>query len=216
MKDWSTYKDFGVYLVTDTELCMGRAVLDVVNEAIEGGVRAVQIREKNSNTREFLELAKYLVENVQSKNIPILINDRVDIALASNAAGVHIGQSDMPVEDARRLLGNDKIIGLTTPSFEIFKNSVNLPVQYLAAGPVYATTTKTNTAPVWGLEGMKKLRAYLDEIGSSMPLMTIGGIDASNAKGIFDSGVDSIAIVSAICSAKNVKETTIEICKAFG
>ncbi len=215
MKDWSQFRDFNVYLVTDTDLCLGRPVLDVVNEAVAGGISVVQIREKNAKTRDFLELAKLLVDQVQSKGIPILINDRIDIALASNAAGVHIGQSDMPVSDARLLLGDKKIIGLTTPSLEIFKASVELPVQYLAAGPVYATNTKKDTAPEWGLEGMKTLRAHLDSIQSKMPLMTIGGINAQNAKGIYDAGVDSIAIVSAICSAKNVEESTRQICAAF-
>ena len=215
MKDWSNFRNFGLYLVTDTELCMGRPVLDVVRAAVAGGVQAVQIREKTGSTRDFLDLAKLLVREVQSKDIPILINDRVDIALASGAAGVHVGQSDMPVLDARKLLGEKALIGLTVPTMDILEKSLSLPVQYIAVGPVFATTTKTNTAPVWGLEGLKKARKYIDAMEYGRPLMTIGGIHAGNAKDILDTGVESLAVVSAICSAKDPALASREILKAW-
>jgi len=215
MKDWSKFRDFGLYLVTDNDLCMGRPVLDVVRAAVAGGVQAVQIREKNGNTRDFLELARLLVSEIQSENIPIIINDRVDIALASGAAGVHVGQSDMPVLDARHLLGEKAIIGLTVPSMEILEKSLSLPVQYIAVSPVFLTTTKTNTAPAWGIEGMQKARKYLDAMNSRIPLMTIGGIHAGNAKEILEAGIESLAVVSAICSAKDPKLASREILKAW-
>ncbi len=215
MQDWSNFRDFGLYLVTDQDLCLNRPILDVVNEAVAGGVNCVQIREKNANTRDFLALAQELVAKVQVKGIPIIINDRVDIALASNAAGVHLGQSDMPVLTARKLLGTRKIIGHTAPTFEIFKNSVNLPIQYLVASPVFETQTKKDTAPAWGCENMLKCRKYLDSIDSKLTLMTIGGITLENAKEVLNSGVESIALVSALCSAEDVKQRAMDFCALF-
>ena len=216
MKDWSGFRNFGLYLVTDNDLCLGRPVLDVVRAAVAGGVQTVQIREKKGNTRDFLELAKLLVREIQPQNIPVIINDRVDIALASGAAGVHVGQSDMPALDARRLLGEKFIVGLTVPTMEILEKSLALPIQYIAVSPVFLTQTKTDTAPAWGIEGMQKARKYLDDRNSKMPLMTIGGIDAKNAKDLLDSGIDSLAVVSAICSAKDPTLASREILKAWG
>lgn len=215
MKDWSNFRDFGLYLVTDNDLCMGRSVLDVVRSAVAGGVQAVQIREKTGNTRDFLELAKLLVREIQSQGIPIIINDRVDIALASGAAGVHVGQSDMPALDARQLLGENAIIGLTVPTMKILEESLNLPLQYIAIGPVFPTATKTNTAPTWGIEGLRKARKYIDSMNVTIPLMTIGGIGAGNAKEILETGIDSLAVVSAICSAKDPEMASREILKAW-
>lgn len=119
---------------------------------------------KNNNTRDFLALAKVLVKEVQVRyNIPVIINDRVDIALASGAAGVHLGQSDMPVADARRLMGTRRIIGLTAPTMETLERAVKEEVQYIAVSPVFPTETKKDTAPAWGIEGMRRARAFLDE-----------------------------------------------------
>ncbi len=215
MKDWSNFRDFGLYLVTDKDLCLNRPILDVVQEAVAGGVNCVQIREKNANTRDFLALAKELVAKIQVKGIPIIINDRVDIALASQAAGVHLGQSDMPVITAREILGTKKIIGHTAPTFEIFKNSVDLPIQYLVASPVFETQTKKDTAPAWGCAGMRKCREYLDNIGSKLTLMTIGGINLENAQEVLESGVESIALVSALCSAKDIRQEAKAFCALF-
>ncbi len=213
MEDWTKFENYDLYLVTDHDLCLGRPILDVVRAAIQGGVRAVQIREKNNNTRDFLELAKLLVREIQSQNIPIIINDRVDIALASAAAGVHIGQSDMPIHDARNLLGKHKIIGLTVPNMEILKTSYDLPVEYLAVSPVFLTNTKKDTAPAWGLDGMRQAREFLNSVGYTKTLMTIGGINKDNAKDILEAGIDSLAVVSAICSAQDPKLAALEIAK---
>ncbi len=215
MNDWTKYSDYGLYLVTDEALCLGRPILEVVKEAVKGGVKAVQIREKNNNTRDFLELAKLLVKEVQSQGIPIIINDRVDIALASNAAGIHVGQSDMPVLEARKLLGDKKIIGLTVPNMDILKLSYDLPVEYLAVSPVFLTNTKKDTAPAWGVEGMKKAREFLNTVNYKKPLMTIGGINKENAKAILEAGIDSLAIVSAICSANDPRLASEEILAQF-
>lgn len=215
--EWSEFRDFGLYLVTDQDLCLGRPIVDVVLQAVQAGVQAVQIREKNNNTRDFLALAKVLVKEVQVRhNIPVIINDRVDIALASGASGVHLGQSDMPVADARKLMGTRRIIGLTAPTMADLEKAIKEEVQYIAVSPVFPTNTKKDTAPAWGLEGMKKARAFMDEKKCTIPLMTIGGINTQNAQAILDTGVESIAVVSAICSAPNIDETVKEFLRAFG
>lgn len=214
--EWSDFRDFGLYLVTDQDLCMGRPLTDVVLQAVQAGVQAVQIREKNNNTRDFLALAKVLVKEVQVRyNIPVIINDRVDIALACGAAGVHLGQSDMPVFEARRLMGTRKIIGLTAPTMEALEQGIKEEIQYIAVSPVFPTNTKKDTAPAWGIEGMKKARAFMTEKNCSIPLMTIGGINTQNAKEVLDAGIDSIAVVSAICSAKDISAAVKEFLKAF-
>lgn len=118
MKHWREYDNYGVYLVTDRALCLGRPLDDVVLAAVRGGAGAVQLREKQASTREFLELARALVSRLQPMGIPLIINDRADIALASGAAGLHVGQSDLPPEDARRLMGENAIIGLSVETRE--------------------------------------------------------------------------------------------------
>ncbi|MDE5681191.1 MAG: thiamine phosphate synthase [Mailhella sp.] len=214
--EWSDFRDFGLYLVTDQDLCLGRPLVDVVLQAVQAGVQAVQIREKNNNTRDFLALAKVLVKEVQVRyNIPVIINDRVDIALASGAAGVHLGQSDMPVADARRLMGTRRIVGLTAPTMETLERAVKEEVQYIAVSPVFPTNTKKDTAPAWGIEGMKKARAFFDEKNCTIPLMTIGGINTQNVKEVLQAGVESVAVVSAICSAQDIDVTVKEFLRAF-
>lgn len=214
--EWSDFRDFGLYLVTDQDLCLGRPLTDVVLQAVQAGVQAVQIREKNNNTRDFLALAKVLVKEVQVRyNIPVIINDRVDIALACGAAGVHLGQSDMPVADARRLMGTRRIIGLTAPTMQDLEQAIKEEIQYVAVSPVFPTNTKKDTAPAWGLEGMRKARAFMDEKNCTIPLMTIGGINTQNAGEILNAGIDSIAVVSAICSAPDVGAAVKEFLRAF-
>ena len=119
--NWRRHTDYRVYLVTDRELCLGRPLEDIVLAAVRGGAGAVQLREKHASSREFLELARALVSRIQPLGIPLIINDRADIALASGAAGLHVGQSDLPPEDARRLMGPDAIIGLSVETMEELK-----------------------------------------------------------------------------------------------
>lgn len=214
--EWSDFRDFGLYLVTDQDLCLGRPLVDVVLQAVQAGVQAVQIREKNNNTRDFLALAKVLVKEVQVRyNIPVIINDRVDIALACGAAGVHLGQSDMPVADARRLMGTRRIIGLTAPTMQDLERAIKEEIQYVVVSPVFPTSTKKDTAPAWGIEGMKKARAFMDEKHCTIPLMTIGGINTQNAREVLQAGIDSIAVVSAVCSARDIDGAVKEFLRAF-
>ena len=198
MKNWRNYHDYGVYLVTDRQLCLGRPLDEVVLAAVRGGAGAVQLREKHASTREFLALAKELVSRLQPLGIPLIINDRADIALASGAAGLHIGQSDMPPEDARRLMGEKALIGLSVETRQELLEAEKLDIDYVGISPVFATPTKTDTLAPWGLSGLRWAREH-----SPLTLVAIGGIHGDNAAAVLDAGAHSLAVVSEICSAKD-------------
>lgn len=190
-----------LYLVTDRPLSLGRDIAWVVEEAVKGGATMVQLREKDIDTREFIELACRLQPILKSNGVPLIINDRVDVALAVDADGVHIGQSDMPYEIARRLLGPDKIIGLSVENMDEVREANSLDVDYIGVSPVYATATKTDTAPPFGLEGLREAVRL-----SKHPAVAIGGMNARTAADALATGVDGIAVVSAICSAQDPQE----------
>ena len=161
-----------------------------------GGASLIQLREKHKPAREFYEQAKAAVAVTAQWGVQLLINDRVDIALAVGAHGVHLGQDDMPPDAARKLLGPDAIIGYSTHNIEQAVAATKLPIDYLAVGPIFATTTKSDTAPVVGLDG---LRAVRQEIGP-FPLVAIGGITRENAREVIQAGADSVAVISALLS----------------
>lgn len=195
-----------LYLVTDRKIAGDRKMEDIVKEAAEGGVTMVQLREKDICTRDFIDLAIRLKAVLKPFGIPLLINDRVDVALASGADGVHIGQSDMPYRMARALLGRDSIIGLSVENMEQVMAAESLDVDYLGVSPVFATPTKTDTAEPFGLEGLKKAAAV-----SSHPLVGIGGMNARTAAGVMDAGADGIAVVSAIVGAESPERASEEL-----
>jgi len=188
----------GLYLVTDRALCGNRSIADVVIEAVSGGVSCVQLREKDLSTRAFIEEARIILKLLKPYKVPLIINDRVDVALASGADGVHIGQDDMPYETARKLMGKDAIIGLSVETWEDVENAQSLDVDYLGVSPVFATPTKTDTKGAWGLDGLVRIRSF-----SRHSLCAIGGINMKNAADVVKAGASSIAVVSAICSAEN-------------
>ena len=193
-------KQLKLYLVTDRELSRGRELEWIVAEAVKGGATMVQLREKDVATREFIELARRLKPILREAGVPLIINDRVDVALAVDADGVHIGQSDMPYGIARRLLGPDKIIGLSVENLDEVREANSLDVDYIGVSPVYATATKTDTAPPFGLDGLREAVRI-----SRHPAVAIGGMNARTAPDVLKTGVDGIAVVSAICSAPDPK-----------
>lgn len=191
-----------LYLVTDRDLARGRPLLEVVAQAVEGGVNIVQIREKTLSTRAFIEEAREIQAYLKPKGIPLLINDRVDVALAIGADGVHLGQSDMPYPLARKLLGPKALIGLSVDTQEELLQAESSDVDYLGIGPVYPTTTKTDHKGfLWGTEGLRWARSH-----SRHRLIAIGGINETNAFEVAKTGVDGIAVVSAIVSAQDPRE----------
>lgn len=199
-----------LYLVTDTALCLGRPLEDVVAQAVAGGCTMVQLREKQLDTGKFIELARALKERLAPFNVPLLINDRVDVALAAGVQGVHVGQDDMKPEDVRRLMGPEAIVGLSVETEEELAAAQNEPVDYLGIGPAYPTETKKNVKGTpWGPEGLRRAVQL-----SKIPLVGIAGINQQNAKDVAASGVAGIAVVSAICSAPSPRQAAADLLKA--
>jgi len=149
---------------------------------------------------EFYEQARA----AKQAGVQLIVNDRVDIALATGASGVHLGQDDLPPEAARKLLGPRAIIGYSTHNVDQAISATKLPIDYLAIGPIFGTTTKTDTAPVLGLDGVRAVRRAIGEF----PLVAIGGITLTNARDVIDAGADSVAIISALLSAPDITEAT--------
>ena len=195
-----------LYLVTDRPLSLGRDIEEIVREAVEGGVTMVQLREKECPTGEFVALAKRLKALLAPLGVPLIINDRVDVALAVDADGVHIGQSDMPYEVARRLLGKEKIIGLSVENFSDLEVANTLDVDYVGISPVYGTPTKSDTAEPFGLEGLRRAVEM-----SVHPTVAIGGMNAQTIGEVMAAGTDGVAVVSAICSAPSPRKAAEEL-----
>lgn len=196
-------EELKLYLVTDRGLAGERAIEDIVKEAVEGGVTMVQLREKDIATRDFIALALRLKDVLKPYGVPLIINDRVDVALASGAEGVHIGQSDMPYAIARKLLGPSKIIGLSVENFEQIEEANSLDVDYIGVSPVFATPTKADTAEPFGLDGLRKAVRM-----SVHPTVAIGGMNERTAADVMACGTDGIAVVSAIVCAPDPKESS--------
>jgi thiamine-phosphate pyrophosphorylase len=185
-----------VYLVTDQASLRERPLTDVVLAAVQGGVTCVQLREKDRCTRDFVALALALKALLAPFKVPLVINDRIDVALACGAHGVHLGQSDMPVGLARLQLPADVFIGLSVENLDDVRRAASQPVDYLGVSPIHPTPTKTDTAPPWGLAGLRQVRAM-----TRLPLVAIGGIHLTEAAAVLQAGADGLALVSAVCSA---------------
>jgi thiamine-phosphate pyrophosphorylase len=203
--------DWRLYLVTDRKLAANRPIEDVVLAAVRGGVTAVQLREKECETREFVALARRLKEALRPFGVPLIINDRVDVALAARADGVHIGQSDMDFADVRRLAGPELLIGLSVETMQQAVEASRIEVSYLGVSPIFPTPTKTDTAGAWGLDGLASLRARTQQV-----LVAIGGINAANARQVIEAGADGIAVVSAICTAEDPEAAAHELRAVVG
>ncbi|MDH7794718.1 MULTISPECIES: thiamine phosphate synthase [unclassified Beijerinckia] len=197
-------------LVTDRSLSHGRNLVDVVGAAVSGGVTMVQLREKDATTRQFLEEARALKALLQPLDVPLIINDRVDIALAVDAEGVHVGQTDMPVAQVRQLIGVQKIIGLSITNRTQIEREDARQADYLGIGPLYAQTTKADAATPLGVEGFTALRALTQK-----PVMAIGGLKASNSADVLKAGANGLAIVSAIIGADDPKAAAADVMRLF-
>lgn len=197
-----------VYPITDTDIS-GLSHTEQVERLIEGGATLIQLREKRRPSRAFYSDALTAIRVARSARVKIIINDRVDLALALAADGVHLGQTDMPVDAARRLLGREALIGFSTHSPTQARAALDLPIDYLAFGPVYPTSSKANPDPVAGVEELRRVRA----LAASLPVVAIGGINRSNGRQVLDAGADALAVISALLSnpariAENLREFT--------
>ncbi|MCG8410373.1 MAG: thiamine phosphate synthase [Bacteroidales bacterium] len=198
--------DVSLYLVTDRELSLGRSHQYIVEQAIKGGVTMVQLREKNISTREFYNLAIELKQTLKPLNIPLIINDRLDIALAVDAEGLHIGQSDIPYHIAREILGKNKIIGLSVETVEQARSANNLDVDYIGLSPVFSTQTKHDINTPLELEGIQQIASF-----TKHKTVAIGGINTQNTADIIKAGADGIAVVSAIVSQKDPRQAACDL-----
>lgn len=185
-----------LYVVTDPVLVGERSLREVCARAMRAGAAVVQLRDKGASTRELLHQARALLELAAAHGSRILINDRVDVALAAGAHGVHLGQDDLPPAAARRLLGPEAVIGVSVRSPEEARAAERDGADYLAANLVYATATKTDLPAPIGLDGLRALRA-----ASALPLVAIGGIDAERAGAVVAAGADGVAVVAAVMAA---------------
>jgi thiamine-phosphate pyrophosphorylase len=198
--------DLRLNLVTDRKLANGRGLIWIVEKAVKGGVTLVQLREKDCSTRAFIELAIALKQTLKPFNVPLIINDRLDVALASEADGLHLGQSDFPYPLARKILGYNKIIGLSVETIEQAKEADLLNVDYIGISPVFSTTTKNDISTPFGLNCVREIAAF-----SKHRIIGIGGINAGNAKQVIDAGAHGVAVVSAIISANDPELAAFEV-----
>lgn len=187
-----------LYPITDAQVS-GLSHAKQVAQLIEGGARLVQLREKRASPREFYRDAEASVIAAHARGTQIIINDRADIALALGADGVHLGQDDLPPEAARKLLGPDAIIGLSTHNVLQAQLAASLPVNYIAIGPIFSTATKDNPEAVVGLAGLRQVR----NVVGAIPLVAIGGITAENAALVIAAGADAVAVISALLSGES-------------
>ena len=194
--------DCALIFVTDDRVTEDEAFLKILVSSLEGGITMVQLREKFLSTKRFYQRAQAVKKLCARYEVPLIINDRLDIALSIDAEGIHLGQSDLPVEIARNLLGNKKIIGYSVSNAKQMMTANQLEIDYIGLSPIFQTVTKkTNLAPPMGIEGLKRLKTI-----STKPLVCIGGITPENTKRVLKNGSDGIAVVSAISQAEDPEE----------
>ncbi len=195
-----------LYLVTDEKLSLGRGIKYIVERAVKGGVTMIQLREKELSTRDFITRAAEIKKILAGYNVPLIINDRIDIALAVETDGVHVGQSDMPYEYVRKIIPKKMILGLSVETPEQVAEAENYELGYLSISPLFFTPTKTDLYREWGIEGLKEIRSK-----TKHKLFAIGGINSSNVAEVIRAGADGVAVVSAICSADDPEMASREL-----
>jgi thiamine-phosphate pyrophosphorylase len=189
-----------LYAITDRRL--GRRSNDeIVGQLLLGGARLIQLRDKDANARELLEMARACLKLTRAMKATLIVNDRVDVAMSAGTDGVHLGQDDMKVEDAREIVGADVIIGLSTHSIEQIRAGLETSADYLAVGPIYATATKDNPDPAVGLELLREARAI-----SNRPIVAIGGITGELARDVVEAGADYVAAIAALYPPLNFEQ----------
>ena len=196
-----------LYLVTDNRLAGRRGIDEVVRMALEGGVTCVQLRDKTLGREALAAQASVLKDICHERGIPLIVNDDVEVAKLVGADGVHLGQSDVSVAQARDVLGDEAIVGLSVETLEQAREAARLDVNYLAASPVFATPTKIDTAEPLGLIGLRAIRAITEK-----PLVAIGGINIENARAVLEAGADGLAVISALVAALDPCQTARKFC----
>ncbi|NLY86527.1 MAG: thiamine phosphate synthase [Tissierellia bacterium] len=201
--------DYTLYLVTDRTLMSTERLETAVEQAILGGCTVVQLREKDCSTLDFYNTAVKIKEVTSHYNVPLIINDRIDIALAVDADGVHVGQSDIPAKIARKLIGSDKILGVSAANLEEAIKAQKDGADYIGVGAMFSTLTKTD-AKLTSIDELKEIRKHI-----SIPIVVIGGINKNTIPKFHGINIDGIAVVSAIISQPNIKEASQELKRIF-
>jgi thiamine-phosphate pyrophosphorylase len=203
--------DLRVYALVDPEHAGGHALADLARLIVQGGATLVQLRDKHSETRRMIEHARAIKAALAPFNVPLLINDRVDVALACGADGVHVGQSDMAVDDARRLLGPDAVIGLSIKTTAQAEAAPVDLLDYVGVGGVFATTSKDNTSAPIGAAGLARIADVLRRRAPGFPVCGIAGIDAGNAAEVIAAGADGVAVISALSLKRDPQAAAREL-----
>jgi thiamine-phosphate pyrophosphorylase len=190
--------DYSLYLVADADYDPGQDLVSVIGAAVKGGVTIVQLRAKSLPYSDFLSLGRRVVPALKRHRVPLIINDRADVALSCGAAGVHLGQDDLPLTVARKILSEAMIIGVSVNTLEQARDAERQGANYVGAGPVFETLTKLTDLPLLGAEGIRRLKE-----GVAIPVVAIGGITATNARAVRMAGADGIAVVSAVLGSSD-------------
>lgn len=201
--------DYTLYLVTDRSLMSTATLIEAVEQAILGGCTMIQLREKNISSLDFYRQSVEVKKITEQYHVPFIINDRIDIAIAVNADGVHIGQSDIPAAIARDLIGTDMLLGVSAASVKEAVQAANDGADYLGVGAMFPTGTKTDANYV-SIEELKKIRHAVN-----LPIIAIGGINKSNIKLFYNTGINGLAVVSAIIAQPDIQKTAAEMKSMF-
>lgn len=192
---------YDLYVVTDPTLSHGRSHPEVVRAAIRGGATLIQFREKDNNTRALIDAGNALRAVTREAGVPLVVNDRLDIALVVDADGGHVGQEDMPAAPARRLIGPDRILGVSATSLAQALQAERDGADYLGVGPIFPTGSKADAAPPMGLEGLSAVTARV-----RIPVVAIGEVSLENVEAVVGAGADGVAVISAVVGAPDVEE----------
>lgn len=199
-----------VYVITDSRLSKGRDNCEVVRQAICGGARIIQLREKEGSGRQLVQMGLALRRITRDAGAYFIVNDRVDVAQMVDADGVHLGQSDVPAELARKILGPEKIVGVSVETCEQARDAERAGANYVGVGPIFATTTKPDADKPYGVDLISLIKGC-----TSLPVVAIGGINASNVDLVAKKGADGIAVVSAVVSSDDIAEAVRDLIIRF-
>ena len=198
--------NYSLYLVTDSGMTGRDHLVEWVMKAVDGGVTMVQYREKTASTAQMIREATEIRKLLHTKGIPLIVNDRLDVALAAGADGVHLGQHDMNPATARKLMGPDALIGYSVETWQQAQEAERLDVDYFGVSPIFATPTKTDTGRPWGIKGLRELRA-----STRKPLVAIGGMNRETIAAALRAGADGVAVVSSICASEHPTKSAREL-----
>ena len=200
----------GLYAIIDNSIRPSLSNIEIAKRVLAGGARILQLRGKGLSSKELLANARVIRKLTKQVGAVFIVNDRTDIALLSDADGVHLGQDDLPIAEARKILGREKLIGISTHNLDQALKAEQEGSDYIGFGPVFGTKTKADAEEAKGIEALKEVKKKV-----SIPVIAIGGINLENLKEVIDAGADGVAVISAIVKAENIEETTKRFIEAF-